>query len=124
MTSRRRHIVLYVPGLGDNNPTGQSFAVNLWRFYGVRSWTVALHWADQSETWEQKFNRLLVVIDEKLAEGHSVSLVGTSAGAGAVINAFAARKGRISGVVTICGKIHNPETIGDGYRRENPAFVE
>jgi pimeloyl-ACP methyl ester carboxylesterase len=121
---KKVHDVIYVPGIGDHNPVFQQLAVNLWRFYGVRSWTVAMHWADQSEAWDEKLTRLLLAIDDRLSHGHTVSLVGVSAGASAALNAYAARASQISGVVIICGKINHPETIGPYYHRNTPAFVE
>lgn len=81
-----------------------------------------MSWSDK-EPWQPKFNRLLARIDSLKASGHKVGLVGASAGGSAVINAFAARKDAVVGVVCIAGKINYPETIGQNYRRENPAFA-
>jgi len=81
-----------------------------------------MNWGDK-EPWQPKFKRLLERIDELHAEGHAVALVGISAGASAAINAFAARKNLIVGVVCIAGKINRPETIHPIHNRKNPAFV-
>jgi pimeloyl-ACP methyl ester carboxylesterase len=80
-------------------------------------------WNDDEE-FELKLTRLTDTIDRLYEKGHKISLVGASAGAGAVINAFAARKDKVSGVVLIAGWVNFPESIGAGYRRTNPAFVE
>jgi hypothetical protein len=82
-----------------------------------------MKWAD-GEDFAPKFDRLLQRIDKEITTGNTVSLVGASAGAGAVINAFAARKDELNGVVVIAGKVNNPEGIGSGYRSKNPAFIE
>jgi len=114
--------VIYVPGLGDDNPKGQARAVSTWRWWGVEAELFQMKWSDQ-EPWQPKFNRLLARIDELLAQNMQVGLVGASAGGSAVINAYAARKNDIAGVVCIAGKINRPELIGDSYRKKNPAFV-
>jgi pimeloyl-ACP methyl ester carboxylesterase len=57
------------------------------------------------------------------AEGKPVALVGASAGAAAVITAYAARRESVVGCVLICGKVNRPEAIGERYRIGAPAFV-
>ncbi len=81
-----------------------------------------MKWGDK-EPWAPKFDRLLGRIDELAAAGTLVGLVGASAGASAVLNAYAARQGKVIGVVCIAGKINRPEVIRQHYRDTNPAFV-
>lgn len=119
----KKHDVIYVPGLGDANPRGQLALVRTWRLWGVRPHLYQMNWGD-GEAFAPKFDRLLLMIDGIHAKGHVVSLVGASAGAGAVINAFAARKDIVNGVVCIVGKVNNADTIGPRYSRGNLAFVE
>ncbi len=114
--------LIYITGIGDTKVAGQQKAVNTWHWWGVTAELFQVKWAD-GEAWEIKLKRLLTRVDEALAVGKDVALVGASAGAGAAINGFAARKDVIVGVVCISGKINNPEAIGDSYRRKNPAFV-
>jgi pimeloyl-ACP methyl ester carboxylesterase len=116
------HDVIYIPGLGDANPRAQRGLVATWRLWGVRPQLFHINWGN-GEAFTPKLERLLALIDENLAQGHTVSLVASSAGAGAAINAFAGRKGRLNGVVCIAGKINSPETIGPRYSTGNPAFV-
>lgn len=118
-----KHVVIYVPGIGDDIKKLQSTLVKLWRLCGVQGVVHEMPWMD-SEPFAHKFERLLERIDDLHDQGAVVSLVGTSAGAGAVINAFAARKERVNGVVCLVGKINNPDTIGASYRRRSPAFIE
>jgi pimeloyl-ACP methyl ester carboxylesterase len=80
-------------------------------------------WMD-SATFAPKLEQLLRLIDRLHEQGCAVSLVGASAGAGAVLNAFAARKDKVGGVVCLAGKINNPDTIGNAYRRRSPSFLE
>lgn len=79
-----------------------------------------MNWAD-GQDWEVKFEKLLKRIDELLAEGHKVALVGASAGGSAAINAYAARP-QLIGVVLIAGKVNRPGAVGEKYKRKNPAF--
>lgn len=118
-----KHSVIYIPGLGDVNPRGQLALVRAWKWYGVEPHFFQMNWAD-GEAFAPKLDRLLMLIDGQHAKGNKVSLVAASAGAGAAINAFAARKNVVSGVVLIAGWVNFPEDIGQGYRRKNPAFVE
>lgn len=118
-----KHHVIYVPGIGDNIWHVQSMAVRAWRLYGVRGHFHAMPWAGQ-EGFEPKFQRLLDEIDKYASRGHKVSLVGASAGASAVLNAFVEESDRISGVVLICPKINGPETVSQKTYAENPAFKD
>lgn len=117
------HSIIYVPGLGDNHFKGQQVLISTWRLWGVRPHMVRMVW-DEGDAFAPKLQKLLAKIDELHSKGHKVSLVGASAGASAVLNAFAVRKDKVSGVVCIAGKINNPEGIGSGYRRRSPAFVD
>jgi len=118
-----RETVIYVPGLGDANPRAQRLLIRTWRVWGVKPLLFQMNWGD-GEAFAPKLRRLLKLIDDEVSKGRKVSLVGASAGAGAVINAFAARKDKIQGVVCICGKVNNPETIGPRYSTGNKAFVD
>jgi hypothetical protein len=82
-----------------------------------------MRWADK-EPWEPKFNRLLNRIDALVTDGKVVGLIGASAGASAVINAYAARKDSVLGCGLIAAKVNRPDFIGKHIQRENPAFVE
>ncbi len=114
--------LIYITGLGDTQISGQQKAISTWHWWGVEAELFQVKWGDK-EPWEPKFRRLLKRIDELVSEGKDVALVGASAGAGAVINAFAARKNKIVGVVLIAGKVNRPDAIGSKFRSQNPAFV-
>jgi hypothetical protein len=114
--------VIYITGLGDHKIARQQSAINAWRWWGVEPELFQVRWADK-EPWESKLKRLLARIDDLRAQGKQVGLVGASAGASALINAYAARKDQLVGAVCIAGKINRPEIIGKRYRAENPAFI-
>jgi hypothetical protein len=117
----RKLKVIYITGVGDQQPTSQRWAVRTWRWYGVESELYQMHWAND-ETWPAKFERLLARVDEVIQSGQPLALVSVSAGASATINVFAARKDKIVGVVCLAGKINRPEVIGRHYTDENPAL--
>jgi hypothetical protein len=119
----KQHHIIYVPGLGDPRYRLQGWSIKLWRLYGVRAHYFPLIWGD-GQAFELKFHRLLDKIDELSEQGHAISLAGISAGASAALNAYAERKGKISGVVCICGKINNPQTMYPSVFRKNPAFKD
>lgn len=116
------HHVIYIPGIGDHKSYGQDIAIKLWRIFGLHSHYLPLGWANP-EKFSTKLARLTGEIDRLTEKGHTVSLVGTSAGASAVIAAYTARP-NIKGIATIAGKIHHPETIGKRTAEQNPDFIE
>lgn len=117
-----KHHVIYLPGLGDSKTHGQDDAIKRWEKYGLETHFFPLGWADK-ESFEPKFKRLLSKIDELLKTGDKVSLVGVSAGASAALNAYALRSS-LSSVVLICGKVNDPQSIGESVYLENPAFKQ
>ncbi len=116
-----KHHVIYVPGILDDKLLVQSTLVRLWRLHGVRGHCHPIPWAGEEE-WAPKFQRLLDEIDEFAGKGHTVSLVGASAGASAVLNAYAERSDKVTGVVFICAKVNAPETVSARTYARNPAF--
>lgn len=117
------NIVIYIPGMGDDTNGLQSAAIKVWRLYGVQPIMHEMPWMD-ADSWQSKFERLLALIEKLSTDNNRVSLVGVSAGAGAAINAFAARPDSINKVVCIVGKINNPDDIGPSYRKRSPAFYQ
>ena len=117
-----KHHVIYIPGIGDNKPYYQPQLINFWRFYGIKVHYHPVIWRSQDEDWTSKLNKISKLIDELYQQGFRVSLVGVSAGASAALNAYAADKRKIRGIVYICGKLKHPETISKRYYQRNPAF--
>ncbi len=117
---RTRHVI-YIPGLGDGSSHGQDVALRCWKVYGLIVHYHAVGWSD-GELFDRKLKRIIDLIDSLNAPNVTLSLVGTSAGASAVLNAFVKRKTAIASVVCICGKIQNPQTISQDTFHHNPAF--
>lgn len=118
-----KHHVIYVPGIDDNIGYVQSAAVRLWRIYGVRGHFHIMPWRSE-ETWQTKFNRLLAQIDDLRGKGDTVSLVGASAGGSAALNAYVARRNKVSGVVLVCSKVKHPETVFQRIYAQSPALKD
>ena len=119
-----KHVVIYVPGLGDKMKWLvwlQKWALSLWRIRGVKPIVITMRWTDPIPL-QPRFNKLLDCIDRLHGEGKTVSLIGTSAGASAVVTAFVQRREKIRGVVTICGKLQGG--IPDSVKQLNPSFTE
>ncbi len=99
------HTVILVPGLGDETRILSLFTRNWEHKYGLAIKTHKMHWYDKSITFEKSLSSLLNMIDEERKRCNKLSLVGTSAGASAVINAYCERKQKILSVVNICGRV-------------------
>lgn len=115
--------IIYIPGLGDKNPRFQTLAVKMWRIYGYKSQLIQMNWDDKT-SWSKKLPLIIKQIDYLFEQGYKVSLVGASAGATAVVNAYAERSDKIDALITIAGKINRPETLGQKYIDTNPSFIE
>jgi hypothetical protein len=109
--------------LGDHRTRLQLLAPKYWEIFGIKGHCFVMNWRDK-EPFAPKLERLLEMIDGLAEDGSKVSLVGTSAGASAVLVAYAARLDKVAGVVCICGKVNHPETIHPARFIENPAFKE
>lgn len=118
-----KRVVLYVPGLGDTKISGRKLLVASWRSYGVTPVVHQMNWAD-GQSFASKLDGLLRHIDDLVATGKTVSLVGESAGASAAINAYALRTGSVHRVACICGKLRNARAISATTYGRNPAFGE
>lgn len=113
---------IYVPGLGDHRSLGQDSAVKAWQKHGIHLEYHAVGWAG-SEPFVSKLEQLTKRVDQLHAQYGPLALIGSSAGASAVLNAAAERPGKISCVVSICGKILNSDFRHPAFV-DNPAFTQ
>lgn len=100
----KEHKVIVIPGLGDDTKKLE-WAVRNWKSYGLKPVVYSVGWRDGENSFEPKLHRLIEAIDGFIENGDSVSLVGTSAGGSAVLNAFMERKDSINKVVNVCGRL-------------------
>lgn len=68
-------------------------------------------WQGIEQDFELKLERVVALIDTYCAYGYTVSLLGTSAGGSAVVNAFTMRKDKIHKVINICGRLRKGENV-------------
>lgn len=98
----KKHYVLIAPGL-DGRVGGINFVTKSWpNRFGLFPETIPIPWKDGSH-FQPHLTRILKRIDELSKQGHTVSLVGTSAGGSAMLNAFLDRKKQVHKVVNVCG---------------------
>lgn len=116
-----KHVIIYIPGLGDHHLRGQRAAVALWRRFGVRPEICQMNWIDK-QPFEPKLQKILDTIDTHIAQGHTVSLAAVSAGANIALHAFARRADNVAKLILVCGAIQDPSAVGEDVKRNNPAF--
>lgn len=124
----KKHKVIVIPGLGDRRIKPLEMAVAHWRLQGLEPIVHAVGWHDREDSFEPKLQRLTKMIDRFSQAGDKVSLVGTSAGGSAALNAFIERRDAVHRVINVCGRLRvGPET---GFRsfesksKSSPAFAE
>lgn len=118
------HYVIYLPGVGDHrNGDVQKMAIQRWRKFSLDPYFWMMGWSN-SESYKNKFNKILKFIDELTEQHHKVSLVGVSAGASMAMNIYHARSSKVNAAIFICGKINNPQTLGTNYKSRNPALLQ
>jgi len=117
------HIIIYVPGLGDRDLTKRRRLLSLWHFRNVQIEICSMDWS-VDVPWQTKLDKLIGRIDELAKAGHTVSLVGESAGAAAVLQALAARDSSLNRVILLCGKFQYPERVASWRYQQNPSFKD
>lgn len=121
MPNRNKHHIIYVPGLGDARPLLQDKGIQLWRKHGVSVSYLALGWARQDDGFDNKLARLRDEVGHYQRKGFTVSLVGVSAGASAVLNYYQNDRS-INKVILACGVAHNNGHVSQLLLRRNPDF--
>lgn len=120
------HVVIVIPGLGDAVQR-LSLLTHHWTSYGLTPIVYPLWWYDKKD-FNPKLNALITLIDQYIKNGDKISLVGASAGASAVLNAFIERKDNIHKIIAVCGRLR----MGDqrGFRsflsrtKESQSFAQ
>ncbi len=115
------HTIIYIPGLGDHKLGRQASTVRWWRIFGVQSLIYTMNWLE-NDTFDDRMEGLLKKIDELIQEGHTVSIVGVSAGASVALSVFSKRKNVMHRAVCLCGKIGNLDRINPRYFKRHPNF--
>lgn len=107
---KQTHSVIVIPGLGDNS-NYIKLLTKSWNKCGLDIIAYPIGWNDGTREFQPKLDKLLRLIDKLHAAGEMVSIVGTSAGGSAALNAFVGRKNIIHKVVNVCGRLRvGPES--------------
>lgn len=120
-----KHHVIFVPGL-DDGKKGYDFFINRWKKYGVVPHVYRMRWMNEKDSFDNKLNKFLDFISKLQRENNRVSLVGNSAGASAVLNAYI-RNPKIHAVVNSSGRLRAGENVHpslDWAARKSAAFKE
>ena len=107
----RKHSVIFVPGLSGTT----SHIANMtehWRNHGLYPIMHPVPWRDRQTDFRLILESLIDHIDECVARGEKVSIVGTSAGGSAALNAFIDRHQTIHKVVLVCARLKVGPTTG------------
>ncbi len=106
----KMHYVFFVPGLGGETSVFR-LAVQSWKRLGFIPIIHDVGWKDGEEKFGPKLEKLLSRIDTIHANGGIISLIGTSAGGSAVLNAFSQRTEKIHRIVNICGRLRAGNSV-------------
>lgn len=124
----KEHKVIVIPGLGDSQTRPLELMTNHWRRQGLEPIVHAIGWHNSENLFELKLHRLVELIDELVDQGDVVSLVGTSAGGSAALNAFIERKNVVHRIINVCGRLNVGPTTGfrsfESKSKSSPAFAE
>lgn len=121
------HFLIIIPGLGDRASLLE-FATRNWeQKYTIKTIVHPIPWQGTEQEFGLKLERLIAIIDTSIGNGYRVSLLGTSAGGSAVINAFAMRKGKIHRVINVCGRLRRGGNVSptlEEASRKNKSFYD
>lgn len=124
----KEHKVIIIPGLGDSRTRPLELMTNHWKRQGLEPIVHVVGWHDSEDSFELKLHRLVELIDELVGQGDEVSLVGTSAGGSAALNAFIERKNVVHRIINVCGRLSVGPTTGfrsfESKSKSSPAFAE
>jgi hypothetical protein len=117
----KRHLLIYVPGLGDHYDPLRRFLLWFWQVYGVKTMLVPMCWRSH-ESYYDKRARLQNTVDDMHDKGYDITLIGESAGGSMALNAYATRSPKLFRVMTICGKNTQASSVSASLYRKNSAF--
>jgi pimeloyl-ACP methyl ester carboxylesterase len=106
-----KHKVILIPGLGDQvKPL--KWAVRNWPDQDLEPIVHAIRWHDGETSFKPKLKILVDMIDSLSRQGDRVSLIGTSAGGSAALNAFIERSGKVHKMINVCGRLRTGPVTG------------
>jgi hypothetical protein len=121
----KRHLII-VPGLGNEEGT-HLWAAKRWQKYGIEPHVLNLKWKTKEDGFDKKLTQIVDLVDQLSKNGGKVSLLGTSAGGSAVLNAYYKRKNETNKVITLCSRLRTGNGIFYSFDRatsKSPSFRE
>jgi len=116
-----KHVLIYIPGLGERYDQYRKRALRAWRIFGVEARLLPMNWYD-GKSYEGKYDTASAVVASLLDDGVKVSLVGESAGGSMAINLFANHP-RVANLITIAGVNTSTAPVATTTLRRGPAFA-
>lgn len=119
-----KRTVIYIPGIGDRRESLnwlQSAFLASWLAYGFSGRLFVMDWRSP-QSFSERFDELVQLIDSLHTQGRQVALVGASAGAATVLLGLMARPDTLMGTVTICGQIGGTAALRGPVAATNPRF--
>jgi pimeloyl-ACP methyl ester carboxylesterase len=116
-----KHVILYIPGLGDGYDRFRQRALRLWSIFGVETQLVPMTWYDGG-SYEDKYQRTSALIKSLAAENVRLSLVGESAGGSMAVNLFATHP-EVASLVTVAGVNRSSAPVAAKTLHRGPAFA-
>lgn len=93
----------------------------MWHYRDVTAELCPMKWY-LNESWIEKLDRLVRLIEQRKSEGKSVTVIGESAGASAVMTLMTTRPELVDGAILLCGKFTHPDRVAKSLYHRNPAF--
>lgn len=128
-----KKVAIVIPGLGDGRKDLSAVAKwwqnnNNWKIkYGIETNVIAFGWADSPQTLNNKLIDLNILIDNYYKANYKITLIGTSAGASAVFNAYYESRNKVGKLINVCGRLREGVNVTptlDQASRRYPLFKE
>lgn len=114
--------VVYIPGLGDGYDRVRQVVLRNWSSDTVTVCFVPMKWSRDTETFEQKYERIVEILRVARQTNEKVVLVGESAGGAMALYTLRQTEGAIDQVVTVCGYNHGASGLAPHHKTTHPAF--
>lgn len=102
-----QHLVI-IPGIGATVVWYKFLTRNWEKKYGTKTHLLFFGWNGKASEFPEKFKKIERHLDEYIKENENVSILGISAGGSAAVNLFIPRRDKIKNVVTVCGRVRDP----------------
>ncbi len=123
---KSKQAVIIIPGLGDDASKLEWVTKHWDKSLNIVPIVYSMGWKNK-KSFHTILLKLLLLIDKVYKQYKTLSLIGTSAGGSAVINAFCEKKNKIYKVINVCGRLRRGENVFpslDTASIKSPSFKE